>query len=732
MCMPGIACQFGGTGGEHHFVSRNEVGRMPDFGGAEPADLLPGVWYQFVFERRGDHERLFIDGVEVLTQTDLLPLPGKGFEHVAFRAWNPVRIRSLTVRRLALPRKASPLVVGDAAVVRADFHDAVEQYLRLAEDFGDDEIAERALTKAYLVASMPERGLDSAAAVIRSRLNSRFPESRYWPLMREIDCLAAWKAGRYGEALTLLGGVAAQEPDTRLALRLVAESEATVLPRETIGELLSWVARTPRVKRLQLDRRGIESLEVLRGLRLERLDIRDNLVQSLEPLQGMPLRHLGASRNMIASLEPLRGAPLATVDISGNAVSDLSPLGGAALTRLSVTRNPVSDLEPLRGMPMVQLSISYCPVRSLEPLRGMPMEDLAIEGCPVESIEALAGMPLTRLDIERTSVADLWPVADAPVVDLEAVDSRIADLSPLSACTTLRSINVENSLVADLEPIRSLNLSVLKIGNTRVASLEPVRNMRLREVTLDGLDITSLEALGGHPLTVLDIRRTPVTDLSVLDTRQLGDLVMDSTPISDLSCLEHPTPTRIEMRHTGIRNLSTIPVPPRRFGIDLREFTREHLEATVRRWRAEGHERQAYALEVRTAVEYGEYERARRLAVSHNGHRYLVVSRYGTRTESDSICALLGAHPATVTSREEFLYLRDLQLAHAMQFWLGLELTPRPDRWVNGEPLTFRIFNEIPVPDSAVSWYQMVSNAAGWFHDGTYGARAGIIAEWDD
>ncbi|MBD3240188.1 MAG: protein kinase [Chitinivibrionales bacterium] len=732
MCFPGFACQFGGSGNRDNFISRNEVGRVPEGGLAVAASFESGKWYQLAFERRGDKVAMYIDGREILSRTELLPLPGKGFDRIAFRAWDSVRVRSLTVRRMSLPRKASPLVVGDAAVVRRDFRDAVEQYLTVAEDFADDPIAERALAKAYLVASQLSGASDSIIAVVRARLAARFPRSSYWPVVREADCITAWKEGERWKALELLGAVMAQDPDTRLAMRLLALSDATELPDSMAQELLRLVGKTTRVNRLELGHRGLRSLEPLRGMPLAVLNARCNHIGSLEPLRGMPLIRIDVSNNAVTDLSPIRGMSLRSINIAGNPIASLEPLRGMPLKLLEAAVTEVENLEPLAGMPLHDIDVAYSRVVSLEPLREMRLEVLNVARCPVESLEPLAGMQLRELDIRETAVNDLRVLRGMPLSDLRFAGTPVADLSPLAACTTLQLLELENSQVRDLEPIRGLQLSVIDASGTMIADLSPLRDMPLRELVLDSSRVTSLAPVRGIALERLQLASTAITDLSPIEARRLLVCRLQNTDIQDLAPLKGAPLTWLDITGAAVRDLSPLDPPPQALALSFGELTPEHVLATARRWRRWGHTDGAQALETLVALEKGEHTRVRAMAVRHKGHRYLPVVCSSTYDEADSICSLLGAHLVTITSREELAFVQGLLRKYPMQCWLGLDRVSRPQRWMTGEPITIRMNREPSRPGEKLNWYQQSGGNTGWFHDRRHPTESGFIAEWDN
>lgn len=103
-------------------------------------------------------------------------------------------------------------------------------------------------------------------------------------------------------------------------------------------------------------------------------------------------------------------------------------------------------------------------------------------------------------------------------------------------------------------------------------------------------------------------------------------------------------------------------------------------------------------------------------------------------SEADSVCRLLGAHMLTITSWEEYRFIRRLQLTHRLvRVWLGLPHVARPQQRVTGEPLAFRNFGTRVRPGREVRWYQLMDNTSGWFYETDAGEPIPgfAVAKWD-
>lgn len=176
--------------------------------------------------------------------------------------------------------------------------------------------------------------------------------------------------------------------------------------------------------------------------------------------------------------------------------------------------------------------------------------------------------------------------------------------------------------------------------------------------------------------------------------------------------------------------------PPIRLAYSHDLFDGQTVARLVEQWNETGDTAAAYNLAVTHAVYRRDWEGARRLAKRFEGHRYLLVPIHQTFAEAEGLCRELGAHQLSVSSWEEYRFTRELQRSHALSnVWLALPAVARPERWLTGEPMICSWLRLYMSPDSRVRWYQLESNARGWFfHDAEAERRtgAGVIAEWDE
>lgn len=178
-----------------------------------------------------------------------------------------------------------------------------------------------------------------------------------------------------------------------------------------------------------------------------------DLVTDIEPIGALTkLKKLDCNasdhkvKSKLATLEPLRGLPLTWLHCGRNQVSDLRPLAGMQLENLYCAFSNVRDLTPLKGMPLVQLQCHVTPVGSLAPLAdSRQLKILDINNTQVHDLKPLKDCPLTTLDCVRTQVTDLSPLQAAPLADLRCDSVSPRDADILRAVKTLKKINGKNA-----------------------------------------------------------------------------------------------------------------------------------------------------------------------------------------------------------------------------------------------------------------------------------------------
>lgn len=712
-CLPGFACQFGGFRGRVNAISRNDSAQVFDAGEAVPKSFAPGKTYTFAFEHRGDTLRQYVNGHVLNERIELLPLAGGNHERVALRAWTTIILTHVQIWRRALPEKASPLIAGDALVAAGYHTGAVKQYLTIADDFPLSRLGEKALAKGFFSASLLQDSTIQTLAGIRNRITREYPQTTFLPLLNESECVSLWRTGNCEQALIRGNALLDKYPDSRIALRILT-TPRNLLPDSIATRLLTFVARTRAVTRLNLSRLGITDLSPLAGMNLQWLDISENSISSLEPLRGMPLTELNFEHNLVSDLQPLRSMPLNGLRCADNDIRSLEPLTGMPLKDLNCETNRIETLEPLKDMALEQLQCGQNRIADLSPLAGLPLNRLFCSNNLVQSLEPLRGMALDALGCTSNNITSVEPLRGMPLKTLYLDRNPIRDLSAL-ASMPLRFLTFDHCPVESLEPLAGMPLEGVTLSGTRAKSLEPLKGILLKELECDNTNIDNLEPLAGMPLTLLKCSNNAVSSLKPL--RMCKELVM-------LSCYGNPL--------LSLEPYETQP-PPQIFVADFSRFTREYMDNVLAAW-DKNHQYSDITRVARAmmAIDAGDAQGARAQAHSFDGHRYLLLPIGLTWSQTDALAKKLGGHMLTVTSDSEFEFTLDLQ-GEGTTVWLDHVGYPSPKRWRTGEEVLVDKCNEGISRQGHYYWYQsnLFALKPCWLGLAESSALAGVIIEWD-
>ncbi len=668
---PGYSCQFGGYRGASDFISRNPEAQIAGINAAVPSRWRPAAIQTVVLQRRGETLEMRVDGQLVQRDEDPLPLSGRGLDSIGLRTFSStLRLLSLTVERLALPEKASPLIAGDSLVECGQFDDAVARYRIIASDHPRTQLAESALTKAYFAARRSSAGDPSIATAVRAILDRDFPDCRYRGRLIELDAMNAWLAQDHAQAIGLLKTAFSYDPDTRMALRLLS-SKQPGLPEDAATALLEWVGRTS----------GVHSLDVS-GMSLRNLAG----IQHLHPV------NVRCSDNHLESLEPLRGMALEDLTCSGNRIQDLGPVSGMPLKSLSCDDNLVSDLAPLRGNQRLRsLFVTANPLTSLAPLEGIPLTSLMCTGDRIGSLAGLAGAPLTFIECGDCGISDIGPLTGAPLEHLACEMNQVVDLAPLAGMSTLREVILEENRIVDLSPLAGLSLIELGVSGNEIADLSPLAGSRLKH---------------------LDCCDNRIVDLSPLADCSLDTLLCAGNPITSLAPL---------LAH-----------PPETFLYDDGRFPAAEIERARERWLTDG-SHAGLAEQARTVLEArrGDVTSLLTHAARLSGHAYIFVPLCVTWEEASARCQALGGHLASITSLAEQEAVIALVAPRAAA-WIGLRHSRGEARWEDGEAATFQKYPSIDQLKKSGPVRLDAGNGGMWFARDNPHQRLPFMMEWDD
>ena len=119
-----------------------------------------------------------------------------------------------------------------------------------------------------------------------------------------------------------------------------------------------------------------------------------------------------------------------------------------------------------------------------------------------------------KLDLKNTWLRDLSLLAGLTPEELDLSGCDVSDLAPLAKMKSIKKLNLYSTPVADLSPLRGLQLTHLNLAQTKVADLSPLKGMKLERLDLRDTKVTDISPLTGMPITYLNINHTKIADLA--------------------------------------------------------------------------------------------------------------------------------------------------------------------------------------------------------------------------
>lgn len=525
---PGYIFQIGGYSGTKDLIMKNEGSSEADIINIVETKAKSNKIQEIVVQRENDALTITVDKKESLKVMDLFPPTGYNMNRIGIRSLSAaMNIVSLSVYRLALPEKASPLIAGDSLVEKMHFKEAISTYITIAENYGVTQVAEQSLAKAYLTAATKlTADRDKVLNEIRGQIRTKFPKFRYLEMTLEVDAIVHWREKNYREALNMVARIFKMNPNTNVVLRLL-ECQHMPLSPEISEELLTWISKTKNIKRLNLSNLGLESLDPIKELPLIFLDCSNNQLTTLDALKDMELETFSCANNQISSLKPLREMPLRDLNCSTNQIRNLEPLRKMPIKHLDCSYNKIEDLEALRDMTIERLNCRNNNIKKLDVLRWMPLKDLNFASNFVEELDALKDIRLEKLVCANNKFTSLGPLRTMRLEQLDCSYNKISDITSLEG----------------------MKLEYLDCSFTDIKDLQPIKNMPLKTLMI-------FECLAIEDISVL-------SKIDTLEKIGLPSNVKDIDNLKSLPLLKqiqyYNSDKVIEVNHTGVKNEKNIP-----------------------------------------------------------------------------------------------------------------------------------------------------------------------------
>lgn len=189
-------------------------------------------------------------------------------------------------------------------------------------------------------------------------------------------------------------------------------------------------------------------------------------------------------------------------------------------------RRTLTDIRPLSGLTQLNfVELEFCPyLQDLTPLHDKPIERLSLYGTPLPDLSWISKSPIRFLNVGgRETPLNLSFLIGSQVGLLELNESEIDDLTPLRGLP-LQYLSCATTNVADITPLRNMPLNILDITGTLVEDLTPLKTVpSLRTLRCDIRNQEELEFI--RSLTwVEEVNGTPRAQLnSLFPRRRPGD-----------------------------------------------------------------------------------------------------------------------------------------------------------------------------------------------------------------
>ena len=178
-----------------------------------------------------------------------------------------------------------------------------------------------------------------------------------------------------------------------------------------------------------------------------------------------------------------------------------------------------------------------------------------------------------QLGRENEAVREVWleklkelPTGSAPLnthlglkadgrMGLNLSDTTLSDLSPLRGMP-LSGLYISRTLVTDLGPLKGMQLKGFAAAGCHLTEITALAGMPLRDLNLNANKITNLSPLAGMPLTRLELAENPVEDLSPLHVMPLTYLDINGSKTPDLEALRGMALTVLNL--TNVHSISDV------------------------------------------------------------------------------------------------------------------------------------------------------------------------------
>lgn len=178
---------------------------------------------------------------------------------------------------------------------------------------------------------------------------------------------------------------------------------------------------------------------------------------------------------------------------------------------------------------------------------------LMLRGAKIENLAFVDKMKtLMAIDLGDTAVSDLRPLKGLQIIELYLENTKVKDISSLRGMP-LQKLYLSGSPIMDLGPLEGAPIEELNAVNIQARDITPLGKSPIKMLWLTDSPVESIAALKTVPLISLTLHRTKVKDLSPLTGTALQRLHIAETPVEDLSPLKGMQLTRLVFTPANIK-----------------------------------------------------------------------------------------------------------------------------------------------------------------------------------
>ncbi|MCF6342273.1 MAG: hypothetical protein L3J31_05645 [Bacteroidales bacterium] len=200
----------------------------------------------------------------------------------------------------------------------------------------------------------------------------------------------------------------------------------------------------------------------------------------------------------------------------------------------------------------------------LKQISAMQMLDISGDSV-IKNLDGVSQLSnLVEINVSNTAVTDLSPLRNLNKLEkLDCSASSVLSIDALRYVSNLSDLDCSHTGISDISVLGNLKkLKTLNLSYSPVTSLLPLAGLPvLSQLSLNGLNLENPGELKGlTALTNLDLSNSGLKDLNPLDSLiNLQNLNIDSTSITNLEPLQNLTAlSTIEANNTGITDLSPL------------------------------------------------------------------------------------------------------------------------------------------------------------------------------